>query len=133
MMTTSDATEKKPRRWFLLSLGGVAAAWLGAALYPVLRYLSPQQAPDPFGEDGRALVEKIAAADVLRPGMGKNGAYGGRGLLVFRDQSGALRAAGFAAKPIKYPGGPMIDAPYPTGTCRFTLRNATHRVAVAPP
>ena len=91
-MTTSDATEKKPRRWFLLSLGGVAAAWLGAALYPVLRYLSPQQAPDPFGEDGRALVEKIAAADVLRPGMGKNGAYGGRGLLVFRDQSGALRA-----------------------------------------
>ena len=91
-MMTSEEMERKPRRRFLLWLGGAALAWLGAALYPVLRYLSPQPAPDPFGEDGRALVEKITAADVRQPGMGKNGAYGGRGLLVFRDQSGVLRA-----------------------------------------
>ena len=82
-MMTPEKTERKPRRRFLLSLGGVALAWLGAALYPVLRFLSPQPAPDPFGEDGRALVEKITAADVRQRGMGKNGAYGGRGLLVF--------------------------------------------------
>ncbi|MFH1420031.1 MAG: Rieske 2Fe-2S domain-containing protein [Planctomycetota bacterium] len=91
-MMSPEVTEKMPRRRFLLSLGGVALAWLGAALYPVLRYLSPQPAPDPFGKDGRAPVEKITAADVSRPGMGKNGGYGGRGLLVFRSQSGALRA-----------------------------------------
>ncbi|MBU0717185.1 MAG: Rieske 2Fe-2S domain-containing protein [Planctomycetes bacterium] len=89
---TSEVTERKPRRRFLLSLGGVAMAWLAAALYPVFRFLSPQPAPDPFGEDGRAVVEKITAADVRRPGMGKNGGYGGRGLLVYRDQGGVLRA-----------------------------------------
>ena len=91
-MTIPEVTERKPRRHFLLAMGGVAIAWLGAALYPVLRYLSPQPAPDPFDENGRALVEKITPADVLKPGMGKNGAYGSRGVLVFRAQDGALRA-----------------------------------------
>ncbi len=91
-MVTSEVAKRGPRRRFLLLLGGMAIAWLGAALYPVIRYLSPQPAPDPFGEDGRALVEKITVADVRQPGMGKSGAYGGRGLLVFRDQSGRLRA-----------------------------------------
>ena len=89
---SGEASDTKSRRLFLWSLGGIALGWLGAVLYPVYRYLSPQPAPDPFGEDGRALVEKVAAADVAKAGMGKNGAYGGRGLIVFRDADGVLKA-----------------------------------------
>lgn len=91
-MTSSSAVEGKTRRGFLWTLGVLAVAWLGAALYPVYRYLSPQPAPDPFGKDGRALVEKVGLTDVARPGMGKNGAYGGRGLLIFRNDAGLLKA-----------------------------------------
>jgi Rieske Fe-S protein len=82
----------QPRRRFLWSLGALALAWLGAALYPIYRYLSPQPTPDVFGKDGRALVERITPADVARPGMGKNGGYGGRGLIVFRNADGQLKA-----------------------------------------
>ena len=91
-MTDSGPPRMGPRRRFLWWLTGIALAWLGAALYPVYRYLRPQPAPDPFGEDGRAPVENIAAADLLKPGMGKNGAYGGRGLVVFRNPRGQLKA-----------------------------------------
>lgn len=91
-MNDSNAPAKKSRRRFLWGLGGVCLAWLAAALYPVYRYLSPQPAPDPFGEDGRATVEGISAASVARPGTGQNGAYGGRGLLVFRNAEGVLKA-----------------------------------------
>jgi Rieske Fe-S protein len=89
---TTNASENRPRRRFLFSLGGLAVAWIGAALYPVYRYLSPQPTPDPFDEHGRALVDKISPADVRAPGMGKNGAYGGRGLVMFRDADGKLKA-----------------------------------------
>ena len=82
----------RERRRFLGVLGGLAAVWVGAALYPVYRYLSPQPAPDPFGKEGRAPVEKIAPADVAQNGMGKNGGYAGRGVIVFRDAAGALKA-----------------------------------------
>jgi cytochrome b6-f complex iron-sulfur subunit len=91
-VTDQETPINKPRRNFLWALGALAVAWIGAALYPIYRYLSPQPAPDVFGEDGRALVEKITPADVARPGMGKNGAYGGRGLLVFRNTEGILKA-----------------------------------------
>ena len=91
-MTATKTPKVGPRRRFLWSLAGIAFAWLVAVLYPIYRYLSPQPAPDPFGEDGRAVVDKITPADVLKPGMGKNGAYGGRGLLVFRDSRGQLKA-----------------------------------------
>ena len=91
-MTVPGTQTKGSRRRFLWSLAGISLAWLGVLLYPIYRYLSPQPAPDPFGEDGRALVENIAAADVTKPGMGKNGAYGGRGLLVLRDSRGQLKA-----------------------------------------
>jgi Rieske Fe-S protein len=88
----SKTPPDKSRRRFLWGLGGVCLAWLAAALYPIYRYLSPRPAPDPFGKDGRALVEGITAADVARPNMGKNGGYGGRGLIVFRDPQGTLKA-----------------------------------------
>lgn len=82
----------RTRRWFLRSLGAICAAWLGTAVYPIYRFLSPQPAPDPFGEDGRALAEGVAPAAVAQPGSGVNGAYGGRGLIVFRKPDGELRA-----------------------------------------
>lgn len=91
-MNDSKTPPDNSRRRFLWGLGGICLAWLAAALYPIYRFLSPQPVPDPFGEDGRALVEGIAAADVARPSMGKNGGYGGRGLLVFRNAQGELKA-----------------------------------------
>jgi len=80
------------KRRFLQIMGALGLGWLGAAVYPVYKFLSPQAVPDPFGEDGRALVDKISAADVARPGMGKNGSYGTRGLIVFRDSQKKLKA-----------------------------------------
>jgi len=84
--------ENKSRRNFLGILGALGLGWIGALVYPIFRYLSPQKVPDPFGEDGLALVENINPADVARPGMGKNGGYGGRGLIVFRNKSNKLKA-----------------------------------------
>jgi len=88
----NNNVQRKPRRSFLCVLGGLAVAWLAALLYPVYRYLGPQAAPDPFGKDGRALVEKVSPADVAGAGMGRTGAYGGRGMIIFRDPQGHLRA-----------------------------------------
>ena len=85
-------TENKSRRNFLGFLGALGLGWMGALVYPIFRYLSPQKVPDPFGEDGRALVENITSADVARAGMGKNGGYGGRGLIVFRQDNNELKA-----------------------------------------
>lgn len=84
--------KKNTRRSFLGLLSAAGVGWLAAGLYPVFRYLSPQQAPDPFGKDGLAAVEKITLADVAKPNMGKNGGYGGRGLIVFRNAQGELKA-----------------------------------------
>lgn len=89
---SSESTANKSRRWFLKLLGGLGLGWLAAAVYPVYRFLGPQTPPDPFGEDGLALVEKISPADVSRSGMGKNGAYGTRGVVVFRNPDGKLKA-----------------------------------------
>jgi Rieske Fe-S protein len=86
------APDRRERRRFLGVLGGLAAVWAGASLYPVYRFLSPQPAPDPFGKEGRAVVEKIMPAEVAQNGMGKNGGYAGRGVIVFRNDSGELRA-----------------------------------------
>ena len=80
------------RRGFIKLLGGIGLGWLAAGIYPVYRFLGPQEAPNPFGEDGRALVEKVTPAEVAKPGMGKNGGYGGRGLVVFRNNEGRLKA-----------------------------------------
>jgi cytochrome b6-f complex iron-sulfur subunit len=84
--------QSRERRRFLGALGGLAVAWAGASLYPVYKYLSPQPAPDPFGKEGRAVVEKIVPAEVAQNGMGKNGGYAGRGVIVFRNGSGELKA-----------------------------------------
>lgn len=84
--------DSRERRRFLGALGGLAAVWAGASLYPVYRFLSPQPAPDPFGKEGRAVVEKIMPAEVAQNGMGKNGGYAGRGVIVFRNDSGELKA-----------------------------------------
>jgi Rieske Fe-S protein len=88
----AEASTGKSRRRFLKLLGALGLGWLVAAVYPAYRYLGPQTPPDPFGEDGLAPVQKITPADVARPGMGKNGAYGTRGVVVFRDQNGQLKA-----------------------------------------
>jgi Rieske Fe-S protein len=82
----------KSRRRFLYVTGGIAVAWLGAAAYPIYRYIAPRPAPDPFGEEGRAVVKKISPAEVLAPGTGANGSYGQRGCIVFRTAEGELRA-----------------------------------------
>ncbi len=82
----------KSRRRFLALTGVATVVWVGAAAYPVIRYISPIPAPDPFGEDGRAKVEGIVPADILKPGMGKSGAYGSRGLVVFRRPDGTTGA-----------------------------------------
>lgn len=88
----SQLVKKNTRRNFLYLLSAAGLGWLAAGLYPVFRYLSPQKAPDPFGKDGLAPVEKITPADVARPNMGKNGGYGGRGLIIFRNPQGVLKA-----------------------------------------
>jgi len=51
--------ESVSKRRFLQITGALGLGWLGAAVYPVYKFLSPQAVPDPFGEDGRALVDKI--------------------------------------------------------------------------
>jgi Rieske Fe-S protein len=79
------------RRGFLTLLGGLGLAWAGASLYPACKYLSPQATADPFAK-GKVPVEKVTLADVATPGAGKNGGYAGRGLILFRDASGSLRA-----------------------------------------
>jgi Rieske Fe-S protein len=91
----SEATgdkESSSRRRFLGFLGAIGLGWLGAALYPVYKYLSPQKIPDPFGEDGLALVENIVPIDVAQSGMGKSGAFGGRGIIIYRNSNSELRA-----------------------------------------
>ena len=89
----SEAPKNDKRRKFLLAAaGGIGVAWAGAAAYPVYKYLAPQPVPDPFGKDGKALVEKITPADVARPGTGKNGGYAGRGVIVLRKEDGELKA-----------------------------------------
>ncbi len=90
--TAAAACQDRSRRRLLAALGGLGALWAGAGLYPVYRYLSPQAVPDPFGKDGRAAIEKIAPAEVALPGMGKNGGYGGHGVIVLRDSTGKLKA-----------------------------------------
>jgi Rieske Fe-S protein len=89
---TGGGSSSGGRRGFLVATVGLALAWLGAAAYPVYRYLSPRPAPDPFGEDGRAVVKNISPQDVATAGRGGNGAYGQRGCLVFRTPDGELRA-----------------------------------------
>jgi len=88
----SVGIETTGRRGFLAALGGLTVAWLAALAWPVFRYLSPRPPPDPFAGEGRALVKGVAAADVARPGQGANGSYGGRGVVVFRDAAGQLKA-----------------------------------------
>jgi Rieske Fe-S protein len=89
---SNESTASESRRWFLKLLGGLGLGWLAAAVYPAYRYLGAQTPPDPFGEDGLALVDKVGPTDVSRAGMGKNGAYGTRGVVVFRDPDGKLKA-----------------------------------------
>lgn len=89
---SGPGTKTESRRGFLGILTGLSALWMGALVYPIYRYLSPQTAPDPFGGQDRAKVDKISAADVATPGQGKNGGYAGRGLIVVRGLDGELRA-----------------------------------------
>lgn len=87
-----ESSVSEPRRRFVKLLGALGFGWLAAAIYPAYRYLSPQPLPDPFGEDGLAIVEKVSPAEVAKPGMGKNGGYGTRGVIVFCDEDGKLKA-----------------------------------------
>jgi Rieske Fe-S protein len=80
------------RRGFLNTLGVAVAAWAAASFYPVYKYLSPHPEPDPFEKEGKVKVDRIAPSDVHKPGMGKNGGYAGRGLIVLRDLDGDLKA-----------------------------------------
>lgn len=89
---SQEPDDDPSRRKFLLTLGGLGALWCGAAAYPAYKYLAPQPVPDPFGKDGKAQVDKITPAEVARPGMGKNGGYAGRGLVVVRQSDGTLKA-----------------------------------------
>lgn len=91
-MTDQDVPKSKSRRRFVWGLGAIALAWIAAGLYPIYRFLSPRPEKPVFGEDGRAVVDRITAADVAAPGTGKNGAYGNRGLIVLRDGDARLKA-----------------------------------------
>lgn len=89
----SGGGPKVTRRWILWGLGGAGGLWGAAlALYPVFKYLGHSVMGNVFGKDGRAKVDKITLDDVAQPGMGKNGAYGGRGLILFRNAAGELKA-----------------------------------------
>jgi cytochrome b6-f complex iron-sulfur subunit len=90
--TRIEDDDPRSRRGFLAALGGLSLVWLGALVYPIYRYLSPQAAVDPFAKTGKTKVEKVSASDVARPGQGKNGGYAGRGLIVLRAGDGRLRA-----------------------------------------
>ena len=95
-MTTEPATpEQKPdepgRRRLLAVTGGLAAAWVAGAFYPVYRYLSPRPTPDPFAK-GHVKVDGVQLGDVAKPGAAKAGGYAGRGLVVMRTAGGSLRA-----------------------------------------
>ena len=87
-----DGDGQGRRKFLLMAAGGLGVAWLGASAYPVYKYLSPQPVPDPFGDEGRAVIDKVSPAEVARPGSGKNGGYATRGVIVFRDTDGDLRA-----------------------------------------
>jgi hypothetical protein len=63
-----DAARRRERRTLLAVLGGVGVAWLGGGMWPIYRSVSPLPQPDPFGQDGRAKVEKLTPADLARPG-----------------------------------------------------------------
>lgn len=94
-MDRPDPTAQPPnpgRRRFLILTGGLGLAWTGAMMYPVFRFLSPLPVPDLFGPEGRAPVDRVTPAQVARPGQGGNGAYGGRGVVLFRGADGQLRA-----------------------------------------
>ncbi len=89
---SNDNVKDKGRRRFLALSGGLGLFWLGAAAYPVYKFISPQPVPDPFGEEGRAVVKKLTPADCARPGSGGNGSIGNIGIIVFRTPEGELRA-----------------------------------------
>jgi Rieske Fe-S protein len=81
------------RRRFLLLITGFGALWAAVvASFPIFKFLSHKPQGDVFGKEGRARVEKALPADVARPGMGRNAAYGGRGLIIFRNSAGQLKA-----------------------------------------
>ncbi len=84
--------EQPARRRFLGIMGGLTVAWLAALVYPLYKYLAPTALKDPFDKDGKAPVEGAKAADLARPGMGKNAGFAGGGLIVLRAPSGELRA-----------------------------------------
>ena len=93
MENQSEAQNEVGRRGFLAVLGGLTLAWLAAVAYPIAKYLGPRPAPNPFGKEGKALVKGVTLADLAKPGQGKNGSYGGRGVVVFRDpKTGELKA-----------------------------------------
>lgn len=77
------------RRSFLdLLLGTTVGAWVATALFPVVRYLSPLQAPLPqgpgrIGDEARAKLEK--AGFVIVP-------FGSKRVLVFKDGNAELHA-----------------------------------------
>ena len=91
----ASSSDEKPadpgRRGFLFALGGIGALWAGASLYPVYKYLAPKPQKDPFA-DGKVPVEKVTLDEVKSPGMGKNGGYAGRGLIIYRAEDQGLRA-----------------------------------------
>ena len=93
MCQTCESPPKIERRRFLALLGAAGALWaLAACVFPVFKYLSFKSQSGVFDRDGRARVEKAALSDLASPGRGKNAAYGGRGLVIFRSPAGELKA-----------------------------------------
>ena len=90
-VSDDEEADDPGRRKAIIALGGVGALWAGGSLYPVYRYLAPREEEDPF-KDGKVAVEKVDASAVKAPGMGKNGGYAGRGLIIYRAEDGSLRA-----------------------------------------
>ena len=73
-------------------MGGLGAIWGVGSLYPVYKFLAPKPAAAIFDDEGKAAVEKVSPGDVAAPNTGKNGGYGNRGLVIYRNAEGKLRA-----------------------------------------
>jgi cytochrome b6-f complex iron-sulfur subunit len=127
----ADERDPAGRRGFMAALGGLSALWAAGLIYPVYRYLSPPAETSPFGKGRKLKVDKISARDVARPGEGKNGGYGGRGLIVLRTSEGQLRA--FDAKCTHAGCNVRFDATRMACPCHGGIYDLTGKNISGPP
>lgn len=86
----STRNNKTKRRDFLnILLGGGFVAWLGALLFPVIKFLNP-----PAVEEVKVSNVKIGPVDSMEKDSGKIIKFGNKPVIVIRKQSGEYAAFG---------------------------------------